>query len=111
MHRKNEGVYRLSKYCWTTSAICMNVYYFYVYTSAGALSVIGGYFIWGITARGMMFVRYSEVRGVRYTEVRNVWSACGCHQGAQSLSVVGRLSALRSVHYRRFHCIPSLFLQ
>ena len=27
---ENEGVYRLSKYCWTTSAICMNVYYFYV---------------------------------------------------------------------------------
>ena len=25
-------------------------------------------------------------------------------RGARSLSVVGRLSALRSVHYRRFHC-------
>ena len=42
------------------------------------LSVIGGYFVWGITARGMTFVRYLEVRGVHYTEVRNVWSACGC---------------------------------
>ena len=71
-----------SKYCWTTSAIRID-------TSAGALSVIGGYFVWGINARGMTFVRYSEVRGVRYTEVRNVWSACGCRQGARSLSVVG----------------------
>ena len=25
--------------------------------------------------------------------------------GACSLSIVGRLSALRSVHYRRFHCM------
>ena len=33
-----------------------------------------------------------------------MWSACSFRQGACSLSVVGRLSALRSVHYRRFHC-------
>ena len=25
-------------------------------------------------------------------------------QGANSLSIVGRLSTLQSVHYRRFHC-------
>ena len=26
-------------------------------------------------------------------------------QGASSLSIVGRLSTLQSVHYQRFHCI------
>ena len=26
-------------------------------------------------------------------------------QGANSLSIVGRLSTLQSVHYQRFHCI------
>ena len=31
--------------------------------------------------------------------------AYSCWDGAHSLSIVGRLSALRSVHYRRFHCI------
>ena len=28
-------------------------------------------------------------------------------QGAKSVLMVGRLSTLRSVHYRRFHCILS----
>ena len=27
-------------------------------------------------------------------------------QGANSVSIVGRLSTLQSVHYQRFHCIP-----
>ena len=31
-----------------------------------------------------------------------VWSVYGYRQGAGSLSIVGRLSYLRSVHYRRF---------
>ena len=31
--------------------------------------------------------------------------AYSCWQGARCLSIVGRLSALQSVHYRRFHCI------
>ena len=28
-------------------------------------------------------------------------------QGANSLSIVGRLSTIQSVHYQRFHCILS----
>ena len=31
--------------------------------------------------------------------------------GASSLSIVGRLSSYRSVHYRRFYCIPLLVSQ
>ena len=34
---------------------------------------------------------------------RNVWTTGG---GVNSLSIVGRLSTLQSVHYQRFHCIP-----
>ena len=35
-----------------------------------------------------------------------------CWQRAHSLSIVGKLSALRSVHYRRFHCITAnIFLR
>ena len=52
----------------------------------------------------MNIVHYSEVGGVSSSEVGNVWSACCCRQGARSLSIGGRLSARRSVHYRRFHC-------
>ena len=47
------------------------------------------------------FVHYLEVF-VHNSEVLSIY---GCWQGAGSLSTVGRLSTLRSVHYRRFHCI------
>ena len=43
------------------------------------------------------FVHCSEV--VPSSEVWTIY-----RQGANSLSIVGRLSTLRSVHYQRFHC-------
>ena len=30
-----------------------------------------------------------------------------CRQGMNSVSIVGRLSTLQSVHYQRFHCTPN----
>ena len=38
---------------------------------------------------------------------RNVWTIY--RQGMNSLSTVGRLSTLQSVHYQRFHCIPTRY--
>ena len=52
--------------------------------------------------RDVRFVRFSEVRGVHISEVEmyGVHAVVG-----RGHAVVGRLSALRSVHYWRFHCI------
>ena len=58
-----------------------------------------------MTVGGVTCVRYLEVGGVHSSEVGNAWSACGCRQGARTLSISGRLSARQSVHYRTFHCI------
>ena len=52
--------------------------------SASPLSVIGGNFVHGTTVRDVRFVRYSEVRGVRISEVEMY----GVH------AVVGRGHAL-----------------
>ena len=52
--------------------------------SASPLSVIGGNFVHGTTVRDVRFVRYSEVRGVRISEVKMY----GVH------AVVGREHAL-----------------
>ena len=42
-------------------------------------------------------------RGCPFFGGRNVWTIY--RQGVNSLSIVGRLSTLQSVHYQRFHCI------
>ena len=50
----------------------MSTYYKLFCISAGAkrpLSVIGGNFVRGMTVRDVRLVRYSEVRGVRISEV------------------------------------------
>ena len=48
--------------------------------------------------RDECFVRCSEV--VPSSEVEMY-----CRQGANSVSIIGRLSTLKSVYFRRFHCI------
>ena len=44
-------------------------------------------------------------RGCPFFGGRNVWTIY--RQGANSVSIVGRLSTLQSVHYQRFHCTKS----
>ena len=55
--------------------------------------------------RGTRFVRCPEFRGCPYLGGRNVLKVYYDRLGAGSLSVLRRLSASRSVRYRRFHCI------
>ena len=45
----------------------------------------------------------SIVQRLSFFRGGNVWSIY--RQGVNSLSIVGRLSTLQSVHYRRFHCM------
>ena len=56
-----------------------------------------------IQAGGKQFVHCPFFGG------RNVWAIY--RQGANSLSIVGRLSTVRSVHYRRFHCIGKSYIE
>ena len=54
---------------------------------------------------GKHFVHCSEVAPSSDVEMYGQYIG----RGANSVSIVGRLSTLRSVHYQRFHCKVSLF--
>ena len=60
-----------------------------------SLSVFGGNFVLAKVRRGLISVRCSELRGVRFSEVRNVLVL----SGASEPSAVERLSAFRRVRY------------
>ena len=48
-------------------------------------------------------------RGCPFFGGRNVWTIY--RQGVNSVSIVGRLPTLQSVHYQRFHCTTDLLLR
>ena len=64
-----------------------------------SLSVFGGNFVLAKVHRGLISVRCSELRGVRFSEVRNVLVLWQNQSGASEPSAVRRLSAFRRVGY------------
>ena len=58
-------------------------------------------------ANTLVYYFTSEIRLLsivqRFSLLQNVWTKY--RQVVNSLSIVGRLSTLQSVHYQRFHCI------
>ena len=69
------------------------------YVGVTSLSVFGGNFVLDKVHRGLISVCCSELRGVRFSEVRQVLVLWQNQSGASEPSVVQRLSAFRRVRY------------